>query len=189
MWQHECFKLLKGKDKKKGIDTLYENISKPFKGYLFNRKFKEHQTEEIIQETFIKIIKNSHLAKKESSFEAWCWRILRNTTNDYLRDIQKNREGINKVEIESSINEETMIYDTLQEQNKVQSETDCVSEGLQKFNSQDPDRGYALLLQMDGYKIEKIAMRIGRTPAATKEFLSQCKKKVAPFIKHCFEGS
>ena len=43
------------------------------------------------------------------------------------------------------------------------------------------------MLQMDGLSIEEIGLRIGRTMAATKEYLSQCKKKVQPFIAHCTE--
>ena len=43
------------------------------------------------------------------------------------------------------------------------------------------------LLQMDGHSIEEIGLRIGRTIAATKEYLSQCKKKIQPYIAHCTE--
>ena len=68
-----------------------------------------------------------------------------------------------------------------------QSIDDCVALGIQKFNAADPDRGYAILLQMDGYAIKDIAMRIDRTPAATKEFLRQVRIKLAPFIKHCLD--
>jgi hypothetical protein len=40
---------------------------------------------------------------------------------------------------------------------------------------------------MEGESIEEIGNRIGRTIAATKEYLSQCKKKLLPFISHCRE--
>jgi hypothetical protein len=41
------------------------------------------------------------------------------------------------------------------------------------------------MLQMDGLSVEEIGHRIGRTIAATKEYLSQCKKKIQPYIAHC----
>ena len=38
---------------------------------------------------------------------------------------------------------------------------------------------------MDGFSIEEIGLQIGRTVAATKEFLSQCRKKLKPYVAHC----
>ena len=67
------------------------------------------------------------------------------------------------------------------------SADECVAEGLLQFGEQLPDRAHALVLQMEGESIEEIGHRIGRTIAATKEYLSQCKKKLAPFISHCRE--
>jgi DNA-directed RNA polymerase specialized sigma24 family protein len=40
---------------------------------------------------------------------------------------------------------------------------------------------------MEGLSVADIGERIGRTVAATKEYLSQCKKKIQPFIAHCTE--
>jgi DNA-directed RNA polymerase specialized sigma24 family protein len=56
---------------------------------------------------------------------------------------------------------------------------------LEKFNRVEPERAMVLMLQMDGLSIDEIGLRIGRTMAATKEYLSQCKKKIQPFIAHC----
>ena len=38
---------------------------------------------------------------------------------------------------------------------------------------------------MEGASVQDIADRIGRTAAATKEYLSQSRKKLQPFIAHC----
>ena len=183
MWQKDCFDLIKSnapEDKNKGIEILYENNKKKFEGFLFNRSFKKEQIEEILQESFIKIFKSFNTLKDFNTLESWCWRILRNTTNDYLSPIIKGREGIKKLESET---EEAALED-----NQNDSQSDCVSKGLQEFNLAEPDRGYALQLQLDNYPITEVAIRIGRTPAATKEYLSQIRKKVAPFIEHCLEN-
>ena len=188
MWQQECFVLLKSpskNDQTKGINILYKNMSQSFKGFLFNQKFTKEQTEEVLQEAFIKIIKNFKAAKNETSFESWCWQILRNSKNDYLREIKKNRSAMTVNEIENV--EDSDMTKNIQQTVFDQSIDDCVALGIQKFNAADPDRGYAILLQMDGYAIKDIAMRIDRTPAATKEFLRQVRIKLAPFIKHCLD--
>jgi DNA-directed RNA polymerase specialized sigma24 family protein len=62
---------------------------------------------------------------------------------------------------------------------------ECVTAGLDVFSQREPERALVLLLQMDGHSIEEIGLRIDRTIAATKEYLSQCKKKIQPYIAHC----
>ena len=48
-----------------------------------------------------------------------------------------------------------------------------------------PDRYYVINLQKDDVSIEDISIRIGRSYAATKEFLSQSKKKLIPYFEEC----
>ena len=67
----------------------------------------------------------------------------------------------------------------------VSSVDECVSAGLDLFGSREPERAFVLVLQMKGTSIEEIAHQIGRTMAATKEYLSQCRKKIQPLIAHC----
>ena len=98
---------------------------------------------------------------------------------------KKNRSAMTVNEIENV--EDSEMTKNIQQTVFDQSIDDCVALGIQKFNAADPDRGYAILLQMDGYAIKDIAMRIDRTPAATKEFLRQVRIKLAPFIKHCLD--
>ena len=64
---------------------------------------------------------------------------------------------------------------------------ECVSAGIDDFGKQMPDRAYVLTLQMDGISIADIGEQIGRSTAATKEYLSQCRKKLEPFVAHCVD--
>ena len=61
----------------------------------------------------------------------------------------------------------------------------CVAAGLLAFSADMPERAFVLGLQMDGLSIDAIGLQIGRSIAATKEYLSQCRKKIQPFIAHC----
>jgi RNA polymerase sigma factor (sigma-70 family) len=68
-----------------------------------------------------------------------------------------------------------------------QTAAECVALGFETFANQDPERARVLGMQMDGHPIAEIAECIGRTVAATREYLSQCRKKITPFIMHCRE--
>lgn len=85
---------------------------------------------------------------------------------------------------EISEGESSLINDV--EMRKTQLEIDfCVSKGMEDFCAEHPDRALVLMMQMDGESIESIARRIERTSAATKEYVSQCKIRLKPFIEHC----
>ena len=50
-----------------------------------------------------------------------------------------------------------------------------------------PARANAIQEQLDGVSIKEIAQSIGRTDSATREYLSQSKKKIAEFLVDCKE--
>jgi RNA polymerase sigma factor (sigma-70 family) len=68
-----------------------------------------------------------------------------------------------------------------------QTAAECVAKGFDRFSTAEPERAYALGMQMDGHSIAEIADCIGRTVAATTEYLHQCRKKIKMFIQHCRE--
>jgi hypothetical protein len=69
----------------------------------------------------------------------------------------------------------------------VDSVDECVFRGVEAFSAQMPERGWALAMQMDGASVSEIAVQLGRTVAAAKEYLSQCRKHLQPFIAKCRE--
>ena len=74
------------------------------------------------------------------------------------------------------------------EQNKRFEEmklNECVELGVNTFCDDQPERGNILIMQMNGESIESISRRIGRTPAATKQYLYECRKKISPYLSNC----
>lgn len=64
---------------------------------------------------------------------------------------------------------------------------DCVRRGIEEFSANEPDRADALLMQIEGAPIKRIAKFIKRTEGATKEYLSQTRKKIGPYVSTCFD--
>ena len=92
--------------------------------------------------------------------------------------IEKNTTEINN-------GESSLIHDATIRRNQLEVDL-CVSNGIKDFCAEHPDRGDALIHQMDGESIESLAGRKGKSPTAMKEYLSQCRKKLKPFIEHCY---
>ena len=62
---------------------------------------------------------------------------------------------------------------------------DCVQKGRALFKKKDPDRAQVMDWVVEGFDGHEISERIGRTYDATRQYLTQCRKALAPYIKDC----
>lgn len=180
-----------GRFQDEGLKALYFK-SAEFRRYFIRHGLSPDATEDLVQETIVKIFKaakqySGGAGFSDTSANAWMWAIARNSLLDMQR---KHKPQIVSVD-DDSLDEGNQIK--LQEElaaknphaDMHETAQDCVTRGLDTFASEHPDRARALEMQMDGEDITSIARRIGRTAAAAKEYLSQCKKKLAPYIQPC----
>jgi RNA polymerase sigma-70 factor (ECF subfamily) len=187
MQPNEVLALLKDTTNQKGFDALYVWFHAQAIGFLIKRgRLSIDEANDVFQETIIKIFKNMNHLTDDNKFESWVWQILRNTMTDHIR---KNKR-MSAVEVQSQNEDmpEESIEDysiKLKDDHQYTSPDDCVSSRLTIFEQNMPDRHYAIRLQMNGLSIKEISNQLGRTLSATKEFLSQSRKKLKPFIEDC----
>ncbi len=142
------------------------------------------EAKDILQETLVKLVRYAGTYNGDGAARAWMWQIARNCLADHQRRAGRLAEHVVAVDDEQW----EYIADTRASPADCgpgETADECVAKGLEAFGAQMPERALALTLQMDGCSVSDIAERLGRTAAATKEYLSQCRKKVQPFIAHC----
>ena len=184
---------------KKALQELYTSKGTEFRRFFQYKGASPEDAAELLQEVIVKIFKNASNytgqgAFSDNSANAWMWAIARNTLNDYftksnkqnnlaggsLNDEQwflENKEKLTKGELD--------IFSDQAERNREIEIEKCVSRGIEDFYSEEPDRASVLIMQMDGHSIESIARKINRTTNAAKQYLSQCRIKLRPYIQHC----
>ena len=174
------------KAKDSGVKALYETTAQPMLRFFVFQGTSGDEAQDIMQETFIRIVRSAASYGGHGTAKSWIWQIARNCLIDHQR-----KQG-SLANHETAVNDEhwEKLEQTTPDPNAAScaasgSVDECVSAGLEKFNRHEPERALVLMLQMDGLSIEEIGHRIGRTMAATKEYLSQCKKKIQPYIAHC----
>lgn len=238
MTEEEIITLIRagGKALDAGVKALYQSMAQPMLRFFVHQGVSGEDAKDVLQETLIKIVRNSESFGGSGTAKAWMWQVARNCLIDHKRkgsilqpsayekdlveskessvaDIRMNgttevRDGVQVTAFQyagkPAANERRSLTSSVgdaewQHIEKTEASPDfevfvderaaeqCVSEGLDAFSKQEPERAYVLMLQMDGSSVEEIGQRIGRTVAATKEYLSQCKKKIQPFIAHCNE--
>lgn len=180
-----------GRAQEQGLQALYRKAAE-FRRYFVRNGLTLAAAEDLVQETIVKIFRSAGQFTGGASFSdasanAWLWTIARHALIDVQRKSKANFDEIDDDSLgEASRRElEGKLAELNPHANVQKSASVCVSEGLDAFAAEHPDRARALEMQMDGEDVASIARRIGRTVAAAKEYLSQCKKKLAPFIEPC----
>lgn len=170
-----------GQARAKGITALYRYYAQPIKQYFINRGASKELAEDLVQEVFVTVIRKIDDYKGEGAFSAWLWAIARNSAIDEHRK-ESRRPPYS--------NDEPVDFDNLPSEASSESEAlnDCVREAFNCFAKEHTERAQALSLHaLHGWKIEDVATFLGRTHAATREYLSQCRKRLSPFLAQCQE--
>lgn len=164
------------------VAALYRHYRKPVLVYLCRNGLDEGSAEDVLQAVFLKLVRRSGRWRGEGSASAWFWAIVRNSAMDHHRA----RKG------EVGMGDEAWAQ-LIESQPAPEAGTDasaelqrCVQKALQGFANAHPERAEAIrLMHLEDWSIAEIAQVLGRTPGATKEFLSQCRKAFKSFIEPC----
>jgi RNA polymerase sigma-70 factor, ECF subfamily len=87
---------------KKGFEILINRYLKSVYNFVFRMVGDQSQTEDIIQDSFIKLWKNIKKIDPKQNFKTWLFTIARNTTIDYFR----KRKNIAFSQLDSKIDQE-----------------------------------------------------------------------------------
>lgn len=168
------------------LRRLYDVVGQAMLRFFVHQGASADESQDILQDTLIKIYKSAGQYVGQGTAKAWIWQVARNTLLDAFRKSQRIRaEEISVHPEQWGHFEETVAAPVCQFDQSVDA---CVADGLEKFALEMPDRAVALNLYLEGASMEDISVQIGRSVAATKEYLSQCRKKIKPYIAHCTEN-
>lgn len=182
-----------GRAQNEAVRALYQLKSAEFKRYFIHKGVSPSSVEDVLQETFIKIFKSISNYKGagghgDGSAAAWLHTIVFSCMQDHFEKVNRLKNESASYEEDEHLGQLEAIRSQEHKESKVvQDVNECVAAGLEDFAAEHPDRYQVLMSQLDGEDISSIGRRIGRSVAATKEYLSQCRKKLAPYVEHCTE--
>jgi len=167
--------------KQEGATYLFNKYGGRLLGF-FQKSFSglsNEDAEDILQNTFIRFINQ---VRKESP----------QNVSAYLFTIGKNecyRFFLKKFPPDTSPgeNDENNIPSNVDIEREI-SFLDCLAKALKKFEKTEKNADKCLeilTLMVEGWSIKEIANKIGRAYGATREFLSQCRKKLKPYVQPC----
>ncbi|MDC0542004.1 RNA polymerase sigma factor [Methylophilaceae bacterium] len=165
-----------------GAMRLFEKYGfrKEFIRFTMKSGINKEDARDLVQEfTIDKLYMQSDSIKDIEFARTWMYRVLRNMVIDKGRVLKKNRE------IPFDEDRDQSQAPKILEENQTRS--GCVQEQLAKFREAEPKRAEVMGFIIDGLSPEEIGRIIGRPYGATREFMSQCRKKFKLFIEICNE--
>lgn len=152
----------------RAFKTLFDRYSSLFKGICYRYTGNNHESNDVLQEAFIKIFKNIDNYTGKGNFEGWMKRIVVNCCLDYVR---KERKPIWSSEepFDQSISENWDVPISEMTAKEIVSVVDRLPDGYKVvFN----------LSVFDGYSHKEIAETLGISESASRSQLAKAKKKL-----------
>ncbi len=81
-------------------EQIWEELSLALRSFISRRISDSSQTEDILQDVFIKIHSNIDLLKENTKIRSWVYQIARNTIIDYYRKQKIKLEDIDEIPLE-----------------------------------------------------------------------------------------
>ena len=156
-------------------------LRKEFIGFVMKMGINYEDASDMVQKfTIDKLYMQSNSIKNIEFARTWMYSVLTNMVNDQGRILKKNREVPLDEERDQSQSPKIM-------NEKSQTRSGCIQEQLVKFREAEPKRAEVIEFILKGFSTEEIRLILGRSYGATREFMSQCRKKFRPFIEICNE--
>jgi RNA polymerase sigma factor (sigma-70 family) len=140
---------------------------------------------DLVQDTFIKVWQRCATFRGESDLLPWVRTILRRGILDRFRQLEK--EGITvdvTTEATAEHTEEALKEPTSPEESFRQGElAACFARCWQRFMRAAPSHAQVIRwIAEDGLTNEEVAQLLDRTPGATREFISQSRKRARIYL-------
>jgi RNA polymerase sigma-70 factor (ECF subfamily) len=179
------------------IEQALRLLDRSYFGVLFReslRGMREHESaRDLVQDTFIKVWLRCATFQGDSELLPWIKSILRHTLLDRLRkstvevglDTAAEQDPDTQLRI-AELSEETI---PRPDSEAARAQLDeCFQRCWRRFEAASPSHALVMAwIVEDGLDHEQIGELLGRTPGATREFISQCRKRARLHLVEWYE--
>lgn len=168
--------------RQRALQELIVLQEKPFLYYLRKCRLDTHDGLDVLQLLWLKIWDNIGAWRGEKA-GAWMRPMLYTTFIDWQR---RNPSRCMPTDEALADNADGRPAEPSGRVEPRHEEVLCVREVWRRFCREYPRCAEVLrLFELFGWKIREVAEQIGRSEPATKEFLSQCRKRLRPLLEDC----
>ena len=149
---------------------VWKQYSEDLKRFIFSKVKDIAVTDDVLQDTFIKIHTKLHTLKDITKLKSWCFTVARNAILDYFKSSNKTFEFAN-FESETEITE------------NLHTEKDCLRGILQNLPKKYRDPLF--LSDIKGLKQQEVAQQLNQNITTTKSQIQRARKLIAQGFMDC----
>ncbi len=173
MWMKDEDKLVE--EVLQGKHSSFELLLQPYRTGLLNMAFRitgdREEAQEVCQDALLKIFKYLKSYKKGRSFKTWSYKILMNTSYDYLKEKKKFKRVIESQK-SASVYEVPQIEQKVwknQMKEKIQNMLDILS---------PKEKAVFLLRDSEGLSVREASLVLGCSQISVRTHLSRARQKI-----------
>ncbi|MBD3224345.1 MAG: RNA polymerase sigma factor SigZ [Caldithrix sp.] len=154
---------------------IYDEFNKHLLSYISKRVNNQEDARDILQEVFLKIMKNADVIRNEERIKNWIFRITRNSIIDYYRSSQKKLHALN---------EEELLREVHNDEEESVMELDCCIEGFvlklpQKY------RQIITLSELEGKSQKELAQTLNVPYSSLRTTVQRGRKRIKKMLLDC----
>lgn len=174
-----------GRDGEKALEFLYRKHRRAMLAFVRSLGLDADNAEDVVHNVFLQVVKKAGTFRGESAVSSWLFGMARNGAMDVFRkggkelglDDESWQHIANTVAADIACPLEPAPQKALQ---------DCVNQAYRAFAKSHPAAAELIHQStVNDWDGKAIAEFLGRTAGAAREYLSQCKKKLKPFLEPC----
>ena len=157
-------------------ETMYERYKRPFFNLIYRHTYNLEASEDLLQDSFLKIFSNLQHVQSDKSFVGWAYRIVINTCYSYLRSKKsKHQKTIPLEAVERTIKAE---HQDVQEREMKKPLDEAIKNLPKKL------RSVFLLHDVQGFKHHEIARMMGCSIGTSKSQLFKARMRLREYLKN-----
>lgn len=145
------------------LGTLFERHQKGLYNYALQLTRNAAQSEDLVQELFLRLLRKATSFRGESSFKAWAYHILRNLTFDQLRQAQSRKTD---TDADAVLEQELVDVRSAEQSASGQQEMQLLARSLARLPIDQQDIIWLGRFEFPDY--QSLAAALGCTPAAAR---------------------
>jgi RNA polymerase sigma-70 factor (ECF subfamily) len=163
-----------GKSKDEAFKLLYHRHTDELFRFLYRIVLEEEACKEVLQETWLKVYRNSDKFNGKASFKTWLYTIGKNTAFDWLK---KKKDLL--FDEPSSIDELSNDDEDILERMVRQATREQIRRALENLTV---DQKTVLAMWMEDISTNEMAQVMGRSPQAIKNLIHRSKKNLKTLL-------
>lgn len=175
-----------GRAGERALEQLYRAYRPKMLGFLRKRRLDLSEAEDVVQQVFLVVAKKAHTFRGEAAVSSWLLRLAHNEMVNVFRakgeEVHVDEEGWGGI---TNTTPADVVCPLLPDPRRALQE--CFDKAYMAFAKAHPVAADLIYrtLQNEHWNTNDIAQYLGRTAGAAREYLSQCRKKLKPFVEPC----